>query len=222
MGLERWRDLIGEEELKAYEKAGFGNRIGYGERLALLNVDMTYMFVDPAYSQTYADMTPVLEAVATLTQAARAAKIPIFYSRRDDRNHPFRRGVWNLKLGTSGTKEYTIDEKADQWPPEIQPGPDDVIVYKNKPSAFFGTPLAAMLTYAGVDTLIIVGISTSGCVRAAVEDAFSYNLRVIVPEECTGDRCQFARRANLFDMDMKFADVVALKDVLTHLESLTS
>ena len=128
--------------------------------------------------------------------------------------------IWNLKLGTSGTEEYTIDEKADQWPPEINPKPEDVIVYKNKPSAFFGTPLASMLSYAGVDTLIIVGISTSGCVRAAVEDAFSYNYRVIVPEECTGDRCQFARRANLFDMDMKFADVVNLEEVLVHIRSL--
>ncbi|MBW1962616.1 MAG: isochorismatase family protein [Deltaproteobacteria bacterium] len=220
MGLERWKDLIGEEELKAYEKAGFGNRIGFGKHPALLNVDMTYMFVDPDYTQTYGDMTPVLEAVVKLTQAARTAKIPIFYSRRDDRNHPFRRGIWNLKLGTSGTKEYTVDEKADQWPPGIDPRPEDVIVYKNKPSPFFGTPLASMLSYAGVDTLIIVGISTSGCVRAAVEDAFSYNYRVIVPEECTGDRCQFARRANLFDMDMKFADVVSLEDVLVHIRSL--
>ncbi len=220
MGLEKWKDLIGEEELKAYEKAGFGNRIGFGKHLALLNIDMTYMFVNPAYTQTYGDMSPVLKAVADLTAAARAANIPIFYSRRDDRNHPFRRGIWNLKLGTSGTEEYTIDEKADHWPPEINPEPEDVIVYKNKPSAFFGTPLASMLNYAGVDTLIIVGISTSGCVRAAVEDAFSYNYRVIVPEECTGDRCQFARRANLFDMDMKFADVIYLEEVLAHIRSL--
>lgn len=98
------------------------------------------MFVNPAYTQTYGDMSPVLKAVADLTAAARAANIPIFYSRRDDRNHPFRRGIWNLKLGTSGTEEYTTDEKADQWPPEINPEPEDVIVYKNKPSAFFGTP----------------------------------------------------------------------------------
>lgn len=220
MGIEKWKDLVGEEELQAYEKAGFGRRIGFGKKPALLNVDMTYMFFDPAYSATYGDMSPVLKAVNKLTRTARHAGIPIFYSRRDDRNHPLRRGVWNQKLGSSVTKEYTIDKRADEWPPEIAPRPEDVIVYKNKPSPFFGTPLASFLVYAGIDTLIVVGISTSGCVRAAVEDAFSYNYRTIVPEECVGDRCHFAHRANLFDMDMKFADVVSLNEVIQHLNSL--
>jgi len=219
MGLERWKDLVGEEELKAYEKGGFGRRIGFGKQPALLNVDMTYMFVDPAYSQTYGDMSPVLKAVTRVTRVAREARIPLFYSRRDDRNHPYRRGIWNHKLGMSETKEYTVDKRADEWPPEIAPRPEDVIVYKNKPSAFFGTPLASFLVYGGIDTLIVVGISTSGCIRAAVEDAFSYNYRVIVPEECVGDRCHFAHRANLFDMDMKFADVVSVEEVIAHLKS---
>jgi len=220
MGIQKWRDLVGEEELQAYEKAGFGRRIGFGKKPGLLNVDMTYMFVDPAYSATYGDMSPVLKAVIRLTRTARDVGIPIFYSRRDDRNHPYRRGIWNQKLGSSVTKEYTIDKRADEWPPEIAPMPEDVIIYKNKPSPFFGTPLASFLAYAGIDTLIVVGISTSGCVRAAVEDAFSYNYRAIVPEECVGDRCHFAHRANLFDMDMKFADVVSLNQVIRHLHAM--
>ena len=184
MGLEKWKDLIGEDELKAYEKAGFGKRIGFGKHPAILNVDMTYMFVDAKYSQTYGDMSQMLKAVAKLTKAARKARVPLFYSRRDDRNHYLRRGIWNQKLGTATTKEYTVNKRVDEWPPEIAPRPEDVIIYKNKPSPFFGTPLASFLTYAGVDTLIVVGISTSGCVRAAVEDSFSYNYRTIVPEEC--------------------------------------
>jgi len=217
MGLERWKDLIGEEELKAYEKAQFGGRIGFGKRPAILNVDMTYMFVDAGYAMSYGDMSPVVKAVARLTDVARSKRIPFFYSRRDDRNHRLRAGIWNEKLGTSDTHEYKIDPRADEWPPAIAPHPEDVIVYKNKPSAFFGTPLASFLTYAQVDTLIVVGVSTSGCVRAAVEDAFSYNYRVIVPEECVGDRSPFAHRANLFDMDMKFADVVSVEEVIAHL-----
>jgi len=220
MGLEKWKDLVGEEELKSYSKAGFGRRIGFGKKVGLLNVDMTYMFVDPAYSATHGDMSPVLHAVAKLTQVVRKAQIPIFYSRRDDRNHPYRRGIWNQKLESAETQEYTVDKRADEWPPEIAPNPEDVIIYKNKPSAFFGTPLSSFLTYAGIDTLIVVGISTSGCVRAAVEDSFSYNYRTIVPEECVGDRCHFAHRANLFDMDMKFADVVSLNEVIQYLKSL--
>jgi nicotinamidase-related amidase len=220
MGLEKWKDLIGEDELKAYEKAGFGKRIGFGKHPAILNVDMTYMFVDAKYSQTYGDMSQMLKAVAKLTQAARKARVPLFYSRRDDRNHYLRRGIWNQKLGTATTKEYTVNKRVDEWPPEIAPRPEDVIIYKNKPSPFFGTPLASFLTYAGVDTLIVVGISTSGCVRAAVEDSFSYNYRTIVPEECVGDRCHFAQQANLFDMDMKFADVVRMEEVLGYFKKL--
>lgn len=218
MELERWKDLIGEEELKAYEKAQFGRRIGFGKRPAILNVDMTYMFVDPAYAMSYGDMSPVVKAVTRLTEVARAMGIPLFYSRRDDRNHRLRAGIWNEKLGTSGSSEYKVDPRADEWPPEIAPRPEDVIVYKNKPSAFFGSPLASFLIYAQVDTLIVVGVSTSGCIRAAVEDAFSYNYRVIVPEECVGDRSPFAHRANLFDMDMKFADVVPVQEVIAYLK----
>lgn len=218
MGLEKWKDLISEEEMVGYEKAGFGRRIGFGEHPAILNVDMTYMFVDPEYPATYGDMRPMYQAVTTLTQVAREARVPLFYSRRDDRNHPIRRGIWNQKLGTATTDVYTVDKRADEWPPEIAPRPEDVIIYKNKPSPFFGTPLASFLTYAGIDTLIVVGISTSGCVRAAVEDSFSYNFRTIVPEECVGDRCHSSQRVNLFDMDMKFADVVRLEEVLAYLK----
>ena len=220
MGIERWKDLIGEEELKAYEKAEFGGRIGFGQRPAILNVDMTYMFVDPSYALAYGDMSGVIKAVARLTEVARQKRIPLFYSRRDDRNHRLRAGIWNEKLGTSGSKEYKVDPRADEWPPQIAPRPEDVIIYKNKPSPFFGTPLASFLTYAQIDTLIVVGVSTSGCVRAAVGDAFNYNYRVIVPEECVGDRSRFAHRANLFDMDMKSADVVSVEEVIAHLNSV--
>ena len=88
---------------------------------------------------------------------------------------------------------------------------------KNKPSVFFGTPLDSFLRYDGVDTLVVCGVSTSGCVRAAVEDAFSYNFRVIVVADACGDRSPSAHRANLFDMDMKFADVEDLEYVLKEL-----
>ena len=220
MGIEKWKDLVDENELEGYEKAGFGRKVGFGKYPALLNVDMTYMFVDSKYSMTFGDMSPVLKTVTKLTCIAREVRIPIFYSRRDPRNHPYRRGIWNLKLRSAEKPESTDDERADQWPSEINPRAEDVIIYKNKPSAFFGTPLASMLTYAGVDTLIIVGISTSGCIRASVEDAFSYNYRTIIPEECVGDRCRFAHRANLFDMDMKFADVTSLEEVVNYLKSL--
>ena len=95
----------------------------------------------------------------------------------------------------------------------------DIVIEKNKPSPFFETPLESFLRYDGVDTVVVCGVSTSGCVRAAVNDAFAHNFRVIVAEEACGDRSPMAHKANLFDMDMKYADVEALDDVIAELDA---
>ena len=94
------------------------------------------------------------------------------------------------------------------------------MIVKGKPSAFFGTQLHSMLTYHNVDTLIITGMVTSGCVRATVDDAFSYDYRVIIPEECVADRAEVPHRVNLFDMEMISADVIELEEVLRHLREV--
>jgi nicotinamidase-related amidase len=216
--LGKWRGYVPDAELEAYRKGEFGNRIGFGQRVALLNIDTTYLFVDPQYSMCAARDLALEAALTRITGAFRRLGLPIYYSRRDDRSHPTRRGIWNLKLGNAGDYQYAQDPRADQWPADYGPRAQDVIIYKNKPSAFFGTPLESLLRYDGVDTLVVVGISTSGCVRAAVTDAFSHNFRVIVVEQACGDRSPRAHRANLFDMDMKFADVESLDDVIVELE----
>lgn len=220
--LDRWRGHVPDDELAVYRKAGFGRRIGLGRRAALLNVDTTHMFVDPAYAMCGRRMPELELALARLTDAFRVRGLPIYYSRRDDRSHPTYRGVWNHKLGTADTFQYTADPRADQWPDAWAPRPSDRVILKNKPSAFFGTPLESFLRYDDVDTLVVCGVSTSGCVRAAVEDAFSHNFRVIVVAECCGDRSPSAHRANLFDMDMKFADVENLDDLLAGLPRVAS
>ena len=101
--------------------------------------------------------------------------------------------------------------------PELPPGPDDVILIKQYASAFFGTSLAAMLTTQGVDTLIITGCSTSGCVRATAVDAMQHGFRPIVPRECVGDRHDAPHEANLFDINAKYGDVVPLAEVMAAL-----
>lgn len=161
----------------------------------------------------------LINNLVKVTDAFRDLNLPIFYSRRDDRSHPTKRGVWNLKLGTADTYQYTSDPNADQWPEAYGPREQDVIVLKNKPSPFFATPLESWLRYADIDSVIIVGISTSGCVRAGALDAFNHNFRVTVIEDCCGDRSLQVHRANMFDMDMKMADVEPLDAVLTELES---
>jgi len=216
--LDKWRGYVPDDELANYAKGAFANRLGIGERPALLNIDSTRMFVDPEFPQCGGEALPeMLEAISSITQTFRRLGLPIYYSRRDDRSHPTRRGMWNLKLGNADTHIYAEDPRGDEWPPEYAPRKEDVIVYKNKPSAFFGTNLEAWLRYDRVDTVIMIGLSTSGCVRAAAVDAFSHNFRVTVVEEACGDRSHSAHRANLFDIDMKFGDVESLADVTAEL-----
>ena len=215
--LDKWADFLPAEELATYAKGKFGEKVGFGKRVALLNIDTTYMFVDPAFPQC-GDGDPELVAnITRLIVAFRDLELPIYYSRRDDRSHPIRRGMWNDKLGIAGDMIYSGDPKADEWPNAYAPREQDVVVFKNKASCFFQTPLEAFLRYDHVDTIVICGISTSGCVRAAANDAFSHNFRVIIAEEAVGDRSQTAHRANLFDMDMKMADVEPLDGIITEL-----
>ncbi|MBI3049859.1 MAG: isochorismatase family protein [Acidobacteria bacterium] len=215
--VDRWKGIVPDEELAVYRKGAFGNRIGLGAKPALLNIDTTWMFVDPAYAMCGREMPELKRALVRITTTFRDLDLPIYYSRRDDRSHPTRRGIWNLKLSNASEAEYTSDPRADEWPPDYAPETRDVVILKNKPSAFFQTPLESFLRYDGIDTLVIVGISTSGCVRASVTDAFSHNFRVVVVEEACGDRSPSAHRANLFDMDMKFADVESIDHVIAEL-----
>lgn len=217
--LEKWRGYVPDEELETYRKGGFARRIGFGRRPALLNIDTTHMFVDPAYSQCGRAMPDMIAALVKLTGAFRALDLPIYYSRRDDRSHPTYRGRWNDKLGVAGEYQYSRDPRADEWPEAYAPRPQDRIVFKNKPSCFFQTPLDTFLRYDEVDTLVICGISTSGCVRHGAVDAFSHNFRPIVVADACGDRSPTAHKANLFDMDMKFCDVETLDHVLGELET---
>lgn len=209
--LEKWRGFVPDEELATYAKGAFANRLGLGERPALLNIDSTRMFVDPEFPQCGGVVPGLEDAIVRITGVFRRLKLPVYYSRRDDRSHPVRRGMWNAKLGNANTHIYSEDKRGDEWPEVYAPQREDVIVYKNKPSAFFGTPLADWLRYDGVDTVVIIGLSTSGCVRAAAVDAFSHNFRVTVVEEGCADRSASAHRANLFDIDMKFGDVESIE-----------
>lgn len=217
--LEKWRGYVPDAELETYRKAGFGKRVQFGRKAALLNIDTTYMFVDPRYSMCGGEMTDLITAIERLTNAFRELGLPIYYSRRDDRSHPVYRGSWNYKLSSPDTFQYTSDPVADQWPESYGPRPEDRIVLKNKPSPFFATPLESFLRYDDVDTVVICGVSTSGCVRAGAVDAFSHNFRTIVVEDAVGDRSLQAHKANLFDLDMKVCNVDSLDEVLEQLQA---
>ena len=224
--LDKWKDWLSEAELADYSRAGHGNtKFGFGRSVALLNVDSHNLFVDPKYPFCGTqDPKATIAAITKLTEAFRRLELPIYYVRRDERDHPVKRGMRDVRYETlrsiqNDDPSIANDSYADEWPISYAPRKEDVIVYKNKSSAFFGTPLDAWLRYDAIDTLIICGLVTSGCVRATVSDAFAHNFRTIVVEEACADRSPTQHKANLFDMDMKFSDVEHLDFVIAELNA---
>jgi nicotinamidase-related amidase len=211
-------DIIPPEERARYAKGNMGKRVGFGTRPAILVVDMTRAFTEDRFPLgCSAAGAPCASAIRRLLDAARPLGLPLVYTRYDAFAADAEWGRW-LDKGTGAEPNSLMrGPEAHEIADVLKPSPADIVVTKTKPSAFFGTPLAPMLTYLGVDTLVVTGMVTSGCVRATVIDAFSHNYRVIVPLECVADRSDTSHQVNLFDIDMKYGDVVPLADVLSHL-----
>jgi maleamate amidohydrolase len=207
--LGSWRNLLPEDEREQFARGGFGRQVRPGTRPALVVVDMTRMMYDPAFSLAPAEgAKAVVERCADLVTFAREQGWPVFWARRGERTTPTHRGGLDWKWDASG-----YDPAADEFAEPLIPRDDEVVVYKAKPSVFFETPLRSQLTFLGIDTTVLCGMSTSGCVRATALDAFSCNYRVLVIEEACGDRSRFAHDANLLDIDMKLGSVVTIPDL---------
>ena len=197
---------------------GFHGRAGFGSRPALIVVDVNVGFTDPA-SPLVCDLDDVVAAIQTLLGETRKAGLPVVYTtvsygEADRRTAAaFIDKVPALLTLEAGSRWVEID-------PRIAPRPDEPVLHKLFASAFFGTPLASLLAAAGRDSLIVTGASTSGCVRATVVDSLQHGYRPVVPREAVGDRNSAAHEANLYDIDAKYGDVVALTEVLEHLEEL--
>ena len=193
-----------------------------GKRPALIIVDMTRMFVDKAYPSGCPNTRGTVQANRVLLESARARKIPVFFTKSyaDPLHEPTsaERGLWKHgPLGVEGLPPGDVIVE------ELAPLADETIVTKgSKPSAFFGTSLMAMLTALRVDTAIVTGISTSGCVRATALDAFQHNLHAVIPHEATADRSQISHKINLFDLHMKYASVRNTATVLAYMAAVES
>ena len=156
----------------------------------------------------------------TLLEEARKKHLPIFFTTGHGEEGSVAFGRWHGK-NSRGTEDFTeLAKKGNEIVAEIAPQKGEVVVRKQKPSAFFGTPLTSMLNEVHADSLLVAGTTTSGCVRASVIDAFSYNYSVSVVEECTFDRGQSSHKINLFDMNMKYADVVSLEETVDYIKGL--
>lgn len=200
---------------------GFGERAGgVGERPALVIVDMNNGFTNPA-SPLVCDLDDTVEAIRQLLEAARRAELPIAFTTvsygEGDKvtAKAFIDKVPVLLTLEPGTPWVEIDER-------IAPRPDEPVLNKLFASAFFGTPLAAMLASHRCDSVIVTGASTSGCVRATAVDALQHGYRPVVPREAVGDRNPAAHDAALYDIDLKYGDVVSLAECLEALEELAA
>lgn len=223
-----WRQVVGARDREIYEAAGYGRPVTPGRRPVMLVVDVTYGFVGR-------ERAPILESIERypnscgesgwdavgvierLLPPVRALGRPVVYSAGFAKLGVRGVGLWADKHPRASLSPLD----ANEIPPGIAPREGaDVLLPKTKPSLFHGTPLLELLVQAGADTLIVTGGTTSGCIRATVLDAFSYNFPVVVVEDAVFDRGELSHAVNLFDMDQKYANVLPSNDVLRYLEEL--
>lgn len=219
-----WKDVVPPEMLEVYSH--YKRDTFVGPAPALLAIDL--------YELAYqGGARPVVEvarqypsscgehawraipATQRLFAAARAAGVPVFYSTRDVRPDSAPRAIVATRR-----RETPVDPAVYAIKAELAPRPGDVVVTKMRASAFFGTPLIAHLTQLGVRTVIVCGESTSGCVRASAVEAYSHGFHVVLVEECCFDRCTISHKINLFDLHHKYADVMRVDEVASHLHAL--
>ncbi len=203
-----------------YAERSIGDRTGMGSRPAVVVVDMSKAFCDTRY-KAGDEVGPTLDAIAQLLAEARRRGVPVFYlvMAFDAADPVADAGVWGQKVPAL-LELVDSDPNVTTVHPRIAPEAGETVIIKKRSSAFFGTPLNDLLGERGVDTLIVTGCSTSGCIRATALDAVSYDYRVVVPAECVADRALEPHRANLFDMNAKYGDVDPLASVIEQLERL--
>lgn len=216
-----WKDVVSEEILEVYRP--YRRETYIGRRPAVLAIDLYSLafeggprpvhevvreFQSSCGIYAWESVKPIQELLATV----RSKGIPVIYTTVEIRKEVDPTGVWATKRQMSKINERSFDIKE-----EFKPEPADLVIYKKRASAFFGTPLIAHLIQHNIDSLIICGESTSGCVRASTVDAYSYGFHTVMVEECCFDRSLLSHKISLFDMHHKYADVMHLEEVKRHL-----
>ncbi|CAO3453731.1 N-carbamoylsarcosine amidohydrolase [Azospirillum largimobile] len=194
-------------------KGVWGNRIGFGERPALLVIDFMQGYTTEGAPLYAPGVVSAVAETVELLDAARRHGIPVVHT--NIRYHPGHfadGGMWVRKAPVM--KDMVEGNPLAAFCPEVMPRPDEVVISKQYASSFFGTSLAPMLHAMGVDTVVLTGCSTSGCIRATAVDAVQHGFRTIVVRECVGDRHDGPHEANLFDIDSKYGDVVNKQEAL--------
>jgi len=227
-----WDDVFTERDKAVFAKSGYGKKGGFGQRPAVLVIDMNYNFVGDKPE-------PILKSVERfrnscgeegwesvhrireLLDVARKKHLPVFFTTgNEDRTNVVAFGRWQAKNARSQEDLTETWSKGNEIVEEIAPQDGDIVVRKQKPSALLFTPLTSMLNEVHADTVLVTGCTTSGCVRASVIDAFSYNYKVSIVEECVFDRFTTSHKVNLFDMNAKYADVVSVSEAVDYIKGL--
>lgn len=204
-------------ELQTNYKGVFEGRIGFGQRPALLIVDFINAYTTPGSPLYAPDVVTAVQATRSLLALARAKNVPVLFTKVLYNKNYRDGGIFVQKVPV--LKTLVEGEPLAEIVPDLTPTPDDTVIVKQYASAFFGTALAAALTSLRVDTLILTGCSTSGCIRASAVDGMQYGFRVIIPRECVGDRHPAPHEANLFDIHAKYGDVVSQEEVMGYLQT---
>lgn len=226
-----WERFLTQRDRAVYEQAGFGRHAGLKDRPALLVIDFSHHFIGDRPE-------PILDAVqrfksscgeegwrakerlVPVLAAARNKGIPVMYSTSGEDHLLLSRHSWGAKTKRLGVANADPMPNSHAIPKDIAPLPHEPLFRKEKPSVFFGTALLQYLINLGVNQLLLCGTTTSGCVRATAVDAFSYNYRVAVIEDCTFDRGQASHGISLFDMSQKYADIISSRQAIDYVNQL--
>ena len=196
----------------------FDTAVGFGLRPALLVIDFMRAYTDEDSPFFAPGVVDAVASTAPLLSAARASATPVLHTRVQFHPSGIDGGLFVRKV--PALRKLVAGEPMAELDPGVAPRDDELVIVKNYASSFFGTSLAATLTSLGVDTLILAGCSTSGCIRASAIDGIQNGFRVIVPRECVGDRHPEPHESNLFDINAKYGDVVSCAEVIAYFESL--
>lgn len=198
-------------------RSGFGTRMALGDKPAIIMVDFVRAYFEPG-AQLYMGKDDCLHSAARLLRAARDAGILVAHTRVSFAEGGTDGGHFFKKVGA--LKHFVGETELGQIMPEVEPQPGEPVITKQYASSFFGTSLSATLASQGINTLIVTGVSTSGCVRATAVDAIQHGFLPIVPREAVGDRADGPHEANLFDIQQKYGEVLSETEVLEYLRSI--
>lgn len=205
------------DNLEANYKRAYDNRIGYGKSPALILVDFVRAYFDRD-CELFADVQPALNSALRIRAAARDAGIPVIYTNVIFHESGMNGGRFFQKV--LPLRNFVAGSPMGAWADGLEPAADELVISKQYASAFFGTSLASTLTAMGIDTLLITGVTTSGCIRATCVDSCQHGFISIVVSEACGDRHASPHESNLFDMHAKYGDVVSEEDVAAWLSGL--